>query len=156
MNRRFAIRALVAGVLLLALAYGAQLVLGRTPRWMVWTYLLGMSTTMLGMLVLGVARRHAGVGRLALPFLFIYAVLLAGFGLALGLDGETATDPLWLGLPRRAAIVIYGIGVLPLFLLPIAYALTFETMTLREEDMERVAAARRAREALVGMNREVP
>ena len=155
MNRRFAIRALVAGILLLALAYGAQLVLGRAPRWTVWMYLFGMATTMLGMLVLGVARRHAGVGRLALPFLFIYAVLLAGFGLALGLDAETASDPLWLGLPRRAAIVIYGIGVLPLFLLPLAYALTFESMTLREEDMKRIAAARLAREDLLGINREV-
>ena len=156
MNRPFAIRALVAGILLLAVAYGGQLVLGRTPRWMVWTYLLGMATTMLGMLVLGVARRHAGVGRLALPLLFIYGLLLAGFGLALGLDAETVSDPLWLGLPRRAAIVVYGIGVLPLFLLPLAYALTFESLTLREEDMKRIAAARQAREALVGITREMP
>ena len=150
MTRRFAIRALVTGVLLLAIAYAAQLVLGGTRQWMVWSYLVGMSTTMLGMLVLGVARRAGGVGRLALPFLFIYAVLLVGFGLALGLSPEPDATGLWLGLPRRAAIVIYGIGVLPLFLLPLAYALTFESMTLREEDLARIAAAKRDREARLG------
>lgn len=147
MTRRAAIRALATGVLLLAVAYAAQLALGGTTRWVVWTYLIGMSTTMLGMLVLGVARRGGGAGKLALPFLFIYAVLLAGFGLALGMGAESAADPLWLGLPRRAAIVVYGIGVLPLFLLPLAYALTFESTTLRDEDLARIAALRRDRDA---------
>jgi hypothetical protein len=46
-----------------------------------------------------------------------------------------------LGLPRRAAIVLYGIGLLPLFVLPVAYALTFDEMTLSEEDLERVRRA---------------
>lgn len=151
MTHRFALAALVLGTLLIAAAYAAQMILGAAPGWAPWAYLVGMSTSMLAMLVLGAARTRGGVGRLALPIAFIYAVLLAGFGMALTLAPETsAAAPLWLGLPRRAAIVIYGIGVLPLFLLPIAYAMTFESMTLREEDMTRVAAARRAREALTG------
>jgi hypothetical protein len=67
------------------------------------------------------------------------------------MPAETGADaPLWLGLPRRAAIVLYGIGILPLFLLPFAYAWTFDAMTLSEEDLARVAAARRAREARAG------
>ena len=147
MTRRFAIAALVMGISLLAVAYAAQLLLGATQRWTVWAYLLGMSTTMLAMLVLGVARREGGVGRLALPFAFIYLLLLTGFGLALGMPAESAADALWLGLPRRAAIVVYGIGLLPLFILPVAYALTFDSLTLREEDLARIAAAKREREA---------
>jgi hypothetical protein len=47
---------------------------------------------------------------------------LIGFGAALLLPAETATGPLWLGLPRRAAMVLLGIGLLPLFVLPFAYA----------------------------------
>lgn len=151
MTHRLALAALVLGTLLIAAAYAAQMVLGAAPGWAPWAYLVGMSTAMLAMLVLGAARSRTGVGRLALPIAFIYALLLAGFGLALTMSPELTADvPLWLGLPRRAAIVLYGIGVLPLFLLPIAYALTFESMTLREDDMARVAAARREREALTG------
>ena len=151
MTQRFALAALVAGTLLIAAAYAAQMLLGSAPGWAPWAYLVGMSTAMLAMLVLGAARSRTGVGRLALPIACMYVLLLAGFGMALTLPPETTADAtLWLGLPRRAAIVLYGIGVLPLFLLPIAYALTFESMTLREEDMARVAEARREREALVG------
>ena len=150
MTQRFALAALVAGMLLIAAAYAAQMLLGSAPAWAPWAYLVGMSTSMLAMLVLGAARSRTGVGRLALPIACMYVLLLAGFGLALTLPPETADATLWLGLPRRAAIVLYGIGVLPLFLLPIAYALTFESMTLREEDMARVAEARREREALTG------
>lgn len=153
MTHRFALAALVAGTLLIAAAYAAQMILGAAPPWAPWAYLVGMSTAMLAMLVLGAARSRTGVGRLALPIALIYVLLLVGFGMALTLSPETTVDaPLWLGLPRRAAIVLYGIGVLPLFLLPIAYALTFESMTLREEDMTRVAAARREREALTGQS----
>jgi len=43
-------------------------------------------------------------------------------------------------LPARAAVVIYGIGLLPIVVLPVAYALTFETQTLSAEDVERVRA----------------
>lgn len=151
MKQRFVLAALVAGTLLIAAAYAAQMLLGSAPAWAPWAYLVGMSTSMLAMLVLGAARSRTGAGRLALPIAFIYMLLLVGFGTALTLPPETTADArLWFGLPRRAAIVLYGIGVLPLFLLPIAYALTFESMTLREEDMARVAAARRAREALAG------
>jgi hypothetical protein len=34
--------------------------------------------------------------------------------------------------------VIYGIGLLPIVVLPVVYALTFETQTLSAEDVERV------------------
>jgi hypothetical protein len=52
-----------------------------------------------------------------------------------------------MGLPARAAIVIYGVGLLPIVVLPIAYALTFETQTLSAEDVERVRVLARANQA---------
>jgi hypothetical protein len=54
---------------------------------------------------------------------------------------------LWLGLPERAAIVIYGIGLLPIIVLPVAYALTFEAQTLSGEDVERVRELARENKA---------
>ncbi|HEX9084509.1 MAG TPA: hypothetical protein VF836_07205, partial [Gemmatimonadaceae bacterium] len=60
---------------------------------------------------------------------------------------EGPLSTLWLGLPVRAAIVIYGVGLLPIIVLPIAYALTFETQTLSAEDVERVRALARENRA---------
>jgi hypothetical protein len=74
-------------------------------------------------------------------------VLAVGFGAALLLPAsDGALSRLWLGLPARAAIVIYGVGLLPIIILPVAYAMTFEEMTLSAEDLERVRAMARASE----------
>ena len=90
-------------------------------------------------MVLGAARGRGGVGRLAIPFAFVIVTLTVGFCLALGLPAnEGPESTLWLGLPLRAAIVVYGIGLMPIVVLPVAYALTFETQTLNSEDVERV------------------
>jgi hypothetical protein len=71
-----------------------------------------------------------------------------GFGAALALPAtEGPLSRLWLGLPARAAMVIYGIGLLPIFVLPIAYALTFETQTLNADDLERVRKLARENKA---------
>jgi hypothetical protein len=39
--------------------------------------------------------------------------------------------------------VIYGIGLFPIVVLPVAYALTFETQTLSADDIERVRSLAR-------------
>lgn len=92
-------------------------------------------------MILGAARGRKGIGPLKLPVLFVVAVLAIGFCAALALPAtEGPLSKLWLGLPARAAVVIYGIGLLPIVVLPIAYALTFETQTLSADDVERVRA----------------
>jgi hypothetical protein len=68
-------------------------------------------------------------------------VLLA-FGLALLLPADEAPGAaLWLGLPRRAALVLYGAGLLPALVLPLAYALTFDGSPFRPDAVERLRAA---------------
>jgi hypothetical protein len=47
-----------------------------------------------------------------------------------------------LGLPLRAAIIMYGIGLFPAFIIPAAYALAFDRHTLSEADLARVRAVR--------------
>ena len=57
----------------------------------------------------------------------------------------TFTADIYIG----CAIVLFGVGLLPLLAVPLAYALTFDDQTLSEEDLERVrraAAARRGAE----------
>ena len=97
-------------------------------------------------MVLGAARGRRGIGALKIPFAFVVATLAIGFGAALALPAtESSLSRLWLGLPLRAAIVIYGVGLLPIVVLPVAYALTFETQTLTAEDVERVQTLARER-----------
>lgn len=100
------------------------------------------SFALVATIALGAARTdrpHGGLQRLALPFAAVLLIILGAFAAALLLPA--AGEPLLLGLPRRAAIVLYGIGVLPVLILPIAYALTFDELTLTEDDIERVREA---------------
>jgi hypothetical protein len=100
---------------------------------------VGMPAALGAIMVLGATRGDKGIGSLKLPFLFVFVVLASGFCLALGLPANEAKGAaLFLGLPIRAAIIIYGIGLLPIVVLPVAYAVTFDTQTLSESDIARV------------------
>ena len=74
---------------------------------------------------------------------------VAGGGLALGAFGAALALPategpgatLLLGLPVRAALVLYGAGALPLVVLPLVYAWAFAA---RETDEGRRGDAARA------------
>jgi hypothetical protein len=136
-----AIAAIAAGY---AAAFGAH----GTPTWAPWLLALGIPAALGAIMILGAARGDRGIGPLKIPFAFVIIMLVSGFGAALALPStEGPVSRLWLGLPARAAIVIYGIGLLPVFVLPIAYALTFETQTLTAEDVERVRQLARENQA---------
>ena len=96
-------------------------------------------------MILGATRGQRGIGPLKIPFAFVVLTLAVGFCAALALPAsENPDSDLWLGLPARAAIVIYGVGLLPTIVLPIAYALTFQSQTLTAEDIEQVRSLARA------------
>ncbi len=138
-TRRGSLAALVTGILAIAIGYAAAFLPGGTPPWAPWLLALGIPVALGAIMILGAARGRMGIGRLKYPFAFVVAVLALGFCAALALPAmESPLSKLWLGLPARAAIVIYGIGLLPIIVLPVAYALTFETQTLNAEDVERV------------------
>ena len=138
-TKRIARLVLVLAVCAIAVAYGSAFMPGGAPRWAPWLLALGIPGALGGIMVLGAARERGGVGRLAIPFAFVIVTLTVGFCLALGLPAnEGPGSTLWLGLPARAALIIYGIGLMPVVVLPVAYALTFGTQTLAAEDVERV------------------
>ncbi len=147
MTRSAALLGLVGGVTLIAVAYFGVFATGTASPWMTWVYMIGTSTTMLAMMVLGAVRGTGGIRGLMMPFTAIYVLLIVGFGAVLLMPPESAESTLWLGLPPRTAIVLYGIGILPLLLLPLAYAFTFDSTTLSEADLARVGEMRRLREA---------
>jgi hypothetical protein len=141
MTRRTALAGLLAGTLMLAAGYGSAFLPGPPPTWATWALCTGSSLVMVASMALGAVRPGKGIGRLKWAFAFVFVVLAGGFGVVMLLPPETAGSPLYLGLPLRAAIVLIGIGLLPLLVLPMAYALTFEEMTLSEDDLARVRAA---------------
>lgn len=138
-TRRAARFTLVFALCAIAAGYAAAFLPGGAPSWAPWLLALGIPAALVAIMVLGAARGDRGIGALKLPFLFVFVILALGFCLALGLPAnEGGGASLLLGLPLRAAIVIYGIGLLPIVVLPVAYALTFETQTLNEADIARV------------------
>lgn len=142
MSKRSALAALVLSVVAIAVSYGAAFLPGGAPPWAPWPMALGMPAALVAVMVLGASRGGRGIGRLAYPFAFVGGLLALGFALALALPAdEGPASPLYGGLPLRAAIVLYGIGLLPIVVLPVAYALTFEEQTLNAADVERVRLA---------------
>ena len=138
-TRRLARFALVSSILMIAAGYASAFKTGGAPSWAPWLLAIGIPAALGSIMILGAARGDKGIGALKLPFLFVFIVLASGFCLALGLPiTEASGSRLFLGLPIRAAIVIYGIGLLPIVVLPVAYALTFDTQTLSESDITRV------------------
>jgi hypothetical protein len=139
LTRRAARVTLILAICAIAGGYAAAFTPGGAPGWAPWLLAVGIPAALGGIMALGAARGSAGIGKLKFPFAFVFVVLTAGFCLALGLpSNEGIQSTLWLGLPARAAIVIYGIGLLPIIVLPVAYALTFDTQTLSQSDIDRV------------------
>lgn len=141
MIRRLALGVVVASTVLVAAAYASAFLPTGVPGWASWAFVVGTAAMMTAMMILGAARPGRPLGVLWLAFAFTFAVLVGGFGLAILLPPPTPQSPLWLGLPPGAAVVLYGVGLLPLAVLPLAYALTFDDRTLSEADLARLRAA---------------
>jgi hypothetical protein len=125
---------LVLGLLAIATAYTALLANAFThtaPWWLA----LGTSSVLTGMAVLGIARRGRATPLLARALSVCCASVAVGLVVPLLLPPPVAGDPLLLGLPRPTAILLVLAGLLPLVLLPIAYAVAFEREVLSEGDL---------------------
>lgn len=142
------LRAFILSTVLAAVAYAAAFLPGGAPPWAPLLLAIGAAGTMVSAMALGASRPARSLGPLGWVFGITFLLLAAAFTLALVLPPESAGAQLWLGLPRRAAILIYGVGLLPVVLLPVAYVATFRKVTLSDEDMarfrERLAAVREA------------
>lgn len=154
MQRRPGLVPFVLSAVLIAVAYGSAFLPGGPPRWAPFLLAAGAAGTMTSAMALGAARPGRPLGALRFVFAAAFLLVAGGFTAALLLPAEGPESALWLWLPRRAAILVYGIGLLPVVLLPLAYALTFDHVTLSEDDLvrfrDRVAALRRSGEGRPG------
>lgn len=136
--RAYARRALLASALAVAAAYASAFL----PEWArgagSWLMVAGTAGSLVSAMALGAAR-DGRLGVLGPVFLFVFLVLAGGFGAALAVGSPSGGDAgLFLGLPAGAALVLYGVGLIPLTVVPLAYALTFDRMTLDPGDWERI------------------
>jgi hypothetical protein len=123
---RVGLALVLAGTTVIGVAYGSVIVTAVAPAWTPWLLAFGCAATAIGLFVIGSATR----GRVTLPvglmLAALFALIAASFTLALAMaPNEGPGGALFLGLPLRLAIVFYGVGLVPLFALPIAYGLTF-------------------------------
>ncbi len=144
MIRRLALAAVFASTLLVTAGYASAFLPGGAPAWGQWTFIVGLALMMTAMMVLGAALPGRPMGLLWLAFAFTFVVLVGGFGLALVLPPPTAESTLWFGLPAGAAVVLYGVGLLPLAVLPLAYSFTFDDRSLGTDELARLRAAAEA------------
>lgn len=137
-----------AGTLAVTAAYGSAFLPGGAPGWAPWSMVLGIALMCTGAMALGAARPGRRLGPMVWSLAFVFLVLVGCFGYALAMPATEAPGTrLLLGLPVRAAVVIYGIGWLPALVLPAVYARTFKLLTLDESDIERIRQARRKSES---------
>lgn len=120
------LRGVFIGALLIFVAYLSAWLPGGAPTWGVWAMIVGSALCISGATAVGAANSHVRPARVAFVALFLLVTIVVGFGAPLLLPSETAASPLFLGLPLRAAIEIYGVGLLPIFVLPILFAIEFK------------------------------
>lgn len=149
MRSSVGIGALVAGILIIGIAYVAVLLPGSPPGWPAWGVAAGTCLLLFGFLDLG-ARRRAGRPA-AVRLIFAGTALWVALGFV-GILGSTTPDletPFVLGLPLPAAWMIWVLGIGPALFLPIAWAALFRSATLADDALDQLHEARRRHEERV-------
>lgn len=134
MIRNACLVVIFVSMLAIAAGYASAFLPGGAPVIATLAFAIATAAVMTAIIVLGAARKRAPLGGLAWVFAFTFAVLAIGFVAAL-MQPDVRVQPFWAGLPRGAAIILYIVGLLPMAVLPVAYALTFERTTLNEDEL---------------------
>ncbi len=140
--RRVAFAGIVLGALGIAAAYLSAFAPPSIAAAGPWLMAVALPVCLVAVMTFGAVRDGRTLGAMAIPFTMVLVLVMGGFLLALMMPADVVGDRLWFGLPRRAAVILFGVGLLPLFVLPLVYALTFDALTLSDDDVARVRAAR--------------
>lgn len=148
MTQRLILVAFVGSCLAIAGAYALAFLPGGAPPLAAWGLALGSAGVLAAMIALGAARNGRVRGAALVASVLTFVVVAGAFGAALALPANEGTGAvLVLGFPLRTAIVVYGVGIVPLLFLPLAYAVSFDDDTLNAADIERVRRAGEAHES---------
>ena len=145
MLKSFILGLVVISLVIVGAGYALTFFPGAAAGWAPWCLATGTCGALTSLMALGAVRR----GRIApvLRWVFAGTFFFCGgcFALALALPAnEGAGGPLLFGFPLRSTIVLVGVAVVPILVLPFAWALTFDSSTLSEDDLKRLRAAQAA------------
>lgn len=142
--QRLALAIVVGACLMAAGAYATAFRPEGAPLAAAGVLALATALLMAGLVLLGAGVR-GGRGALVVAVMTLVGVVGGGLVAALRIgapDGPGA--PLAGGLPAAAAVLVYGVGLIPAVVVPLVYAWTFDRTTLRPEILDEVR--RRGRE----------
>ncbi|HEV8411215.1 MAG TPA: hypothetical protein VGQ30_11955 [Gemmatimonadaceae bacterium] len=110
--------------------------------WAPWCLAIGTCGALMSMMALGAIRR----GKIAPVLRWVFAgmfLFCAGcFCVALAIPpNEGAGGPLLFNFPLRSTIVLLGVAIVPILVMPFAWALTFDSSMLSEDDLVRLREA---------------
>lgn len=84
------------------------------------------------------ASRHGRLGSLGVPLLLFALFLQLLLGALIVLSGRPVGCRLWAGLPPAGAVLVYGLGLLPLAIVSLGFALHAPRFGPTEEDLQRL------------------
>ncbi len=144
--QRFLLSLVMLSCLTIGIGYAGAFLPHGAPVWSAWCLAMGTNGALMSLMALGATRRGTLAPALRWTFLGMFALCACAFAFALAMPAaEGAGGALLLGLPLRTAVLLYGVGVVPMLVLPLAYALTFDASTLSDADLAQFRAAASAR-----------
>lgn len=150
MLKSYILALVVVSLAVVGAGYAGSFAAGGPPMWAAWCLAIGTCGALMSLMALGAVRR----GHIAPVLRWVFAGMFlwcAGcFCVALALPpNEGAGGTLLFGFPLRSTIVLLGVAVVPILVFPLAWALTFDSSMLSEDDLVRLreAQAKMARDA---------
>lgn len=104
-----------------------------------WCMAAAIAITMPSALLMG-ARPSVRQPWLVIAAMGLAVLLVAVFGAALPLPPAAGNEAIVAGLPRRLALLVYGVGLVPFAFLPIAFAWDFDTSSLEPDALRELRA----------------
>ena len=86
-------------------------------------------------LIVAGASKEGSLGPLSIPLLLLFVLFEGCVITMLLLKGKVLSGPWLFGLPLSASIQLYALWLAPLFLVSLAYGLTFNRFCLKEDDL---------------------
>jgi hypothetical protein len=112
--------------------------------WAPWCLAIGTCGALMSLMALGAVRRGRIAPSLRIVFVAMFLFCAGCFCVALAMPAnEGVGGTLLFGFPMRSTIVLLGVAIVPILVLPMAWALTFDSSMLSEADLQRLREAQR-------------
>jgi hypothetical protein len=116
-----------------------------SATWSPWCLAIGTCGALMSMMALGSIRRGKIAPALRWVFTGMFLFCAGCFCVALALPAnEGAGGPMLFNFPLRSTIVLLGVAIVPILVMPFAWALTFDSAMLSEDDLAKLREAQAA------------